>query len=136
MGESLTFLGRVCAASHRVVQFINVIYGEMRMPSPRRSPSWLTIPVFTFPVYSSCIESIEFCFTYPSREEKSVRRVFMHSCVHACTSHRCVTWHLRVPLVSADLSHTVCTVGRSFGLKCSRIPIHKLKRRATRFDSS
>lgn len=126
-------LDRMCAASHKVVQFINVIYEETRMPS--RSHGQLCQPtIASFPVYSSCIESIEFCFTYPPREEKS--GVFMHSCVHAYTSHRCVTRHLRAPLVSADLSHMVRTIGRSFGLKCSRIPIHKLKRRATGFDSS
>lgn len=93
--ESL-ILDRIWAASRKVVEFINVIYEEA-IPSPwaavlrslpSRSPSSPT-----FPVYSSCIESIEFCFTYPSKEKRVHRRVFMHSCVRAYTLHRCVTWH-------------------------------------------
>lgn len=122
-------LDRMCATSRKAVQFINVIYREANaLPEPRsfevhHRPSAHLSNVFV--MYR--IDRVLFYLPAESRKEYTV--LFMHLCVRACVriSRTGVTWHLRVPLVSADLSRTVCTVGRSFGLKCSQIPIHKLK---------
>lgn len=132
-------LDRMCAASRKAVQFINVIYREANaLPEPRsfvvhhRPPAHLS---GVFVVY--WIVRVLFYLSAESRKECTVVCLRIYACVRAYVSHRCVTWHLReFPLVSADLSHTVCMVGRSFDLKCSQIPIHKLKWRMSRFDSS
>jgi len=79
---------RMCATSREAVQFINVIYGEANAfpepsgPSFPRSFGSANLPALSATAYPSCIESIEFCFTWPSGEKKESARP---PCLHAYT---------------------------------------------------
>ena len=60
-------LDRMCIASRKVVQFINVIYGEANaLPEPQSfRGSTIAFPAYLSGVF---VVSIEFCFTYSPRK--------------------------------------------------------------------